>query len=68
MTLVIFPAIARVVSNKFVGEKGIRFAHGGKCATLMREEMLNIDYLSLFGGSGWGAAARYANTFHMICW
>ena len=29
--------IARVVSIKFVGENGIRFAHVGKCATLITE-------------------------------
>jgi hypothetical protein len=36
MTLVVVLTIARVVSIKVVGRKGTRFAHGGKCVTLIR--------------------------------
>ena len=43
MTLVIVMTIAMIVSIKCAEKSGIRLAHEGRCATLIKRVVLNID-------------------------
>ncbi len=58
-TLVIVLTIVMNVSIKCAERSGIRLAHEGRCATLIKGVVLNIDYWSLFGGSGRGRVSLF---------
>jgi hypothetical protein len=67
MMLVIVLTGTTIVSIDCAERSGIRLAHEGKCATLIRQITLNIDYQSLFGGSGRGATEFIlASSLHMM--
>ena len=59
MTLVVVLTGMVVVSIKCAERSGIRLAHEGRCATLIKGVVLNIDYWSLFGGSGRGRVSLF---------
>ena len=44
MTLLIVLTIVMIVSIKCAERSGIRLAHEGRCATLIKGVVLNIDY------------------------
>jgi hypothetical protein len=54
MTLVVVLTGTLVVPIECAEKSGIRVAHEGKCARLVKRVTLNIECLSLFSGSAGG--------------